>query len=70
MKRKKTLMLYVYTDFCPDYTGGLAFAIATSKAEAKNLIAAKCDTVNIYDWGVLHVLPLTEVHAFCVLGGS
>ena len=35
---KAKLKLFVWTRFCPDYTSGLAFAIAKDELEARRLI--------------------------------
>lgn len=62
------LKLYVWEDFCPDYTGGLAFAIATNEAKARKLI--KRDSKNISNWGTLTIYPLTKPVGFYVVGGG
>ena len=36
-----TLKLFVWPSFCPNYHDGLAFAIASTEEEAKDLIRAK-----------------------------
>lgn len=61
--------LYVWTDFCPDYTGGLAFAIADGIEEAQKLVTEDYG-MNVYEWGELHVFPLTHPIAFAVPGGG
>ncbi len=66
MKPKRKL--YVWTDFCPDYSGGLAFAIAASEKSAKQLIM-KNQGYEVYDWGTLTVHPLSRAVAFSVTGG-
>jgi hypothetical protein len=34
----KKLYLFVWSEFAPDYSSGLAFAIATAEAKARKLI--------------------------------
>ncbi len=66
---KRNLQLYVWTDFCPDYTRGLAFAIASSEEEARKLIFAKGER-EPYDWGCVEVRPLDQPTCEYVYGGS
>ena len=40
-KMETNLKLFIWTGFCPDYTDGLAFAIAGDETEAKKLIIAE-----------------------------
>jgi len=63
------LALYVWTGFSPDYTDGLAFAIAHNEGEARRLVveAMGFDTST---WGTLEVLPLDQPTAFAVSGGG
>jgi hypothetical protein len=68
-RRKNNLKLFVWTDFCPDYTGGLAVAIAKDIEEAQQLIV-KHRGFEVYSWGNLHVYPLTKKMAECVSGGG
>lgn len=35
---KSKLKLFIWTDFNPDYSGGLAFAIAKDETDARKLI--------------------------------
>ena len=35
---KSRLKLFIWTGFCPDYTGGLAFAIARDESDARKQI--------------------------------
>ena len=56
---KKRLQLYVWEGFAPDYTDGLAFAIAEDEVQARKIIEKDLD----YDpsiWGVLSIHPLNE----------
>lgn len=68
MPRKK-LSLYIWDEFCPDYSNGLAFAIAESESDARAEIIAsrKCE---VYHWGPVKVYPVNEKIAFSVSGGS
>lgn len=65
----KKLRLYVWEGFCPDYTSGLAFAIAENEGEARKLVQ-KRRGFQVYEWGTLRVLPLTKRVARCVSGGG
>jgi len=60
--------LYVWTEFCSDYTGGLAIAIASSVEEAMKQIRENSE----YEpqWGKLHVHSLDENIAYSVCGGG
>jgi hypothetical protein len=63
------LRLFVWTDFCPDYTGGLAFAIAKDETDARKQIE-KDRVYSIYEWGTLRIYPLTKRIARSVSGGG
>jgi hypothetical protein len=63
------LRLYVWTNFSPDYTCGLAFAIATSKEEAVKMVEKKMGHP-VSDWGTLSVYPLTRRRCEAVAGGG
>lgn len=68
MKNRK-FKLFVWTGFAPDWTSGLAFAIARDEAEARtSIITAKGYSPS--DWGHLQILPLNMVTAFAVAGGG
>lgn len=62
------LKLYVWTGFSPDYSDGLAFAIAASEEDAKKLIEDQDGEV--YTWGDLHVHDLNEPVAYSEAGGG
>ena len=66
---KPELFLFVWNKFCPDYTDGLAFAIAETVEQAQKLIQQHRGCV-VYDWGPVQRHPLTELIAFCVSGGA
>jgi len=63
------LKLYVWTGFAPDWTDGLAFAIAKTEKEARKLIIAEYG-MSTYDWGDLEIRDLKEPCAYFVTGGS
>lgn len=79
MKKK----LFVWTDHNPDYSSGLAFAIARTELEAKKLVVKAhgypIENKKQFDmkywlehinWGDLTVYPVTKTIAFAVSGGS
>jgi len=66
---KTKLKLYIWKDFNPDYTGGLAFAIAKDETDARKLIKEEMG-FSIYDWGKLEVKPLSRRIARAVSGGE
>lgn len=74
----KNLKLYVWPNFAPDYSKGLAFAIAESEEEAKKLIYEQtgieheegsefCPEYPI--WGIMEVHPIEKL-AFGIPGGA
>jgi hypothetical protein len=67
--KKKQLNLYVWEAFCPDYTEGLAFSIAETVEQAREMVIKerRCDP---HDWGILHVFDLKTPVAFAVSGGG
>ena len=60
--------LYVWTGFSPDYSNGLAFAIAPSLEAAKEQII-KAYGYNPHDWGELEIRNFSKC-AYCVSGGA
>ena len=66
---KNRLKLFIWTGFCPDYTSGLAFAIAKDETDARKLIE-KERGLDVYDWGDLEVKPLSRRIARSVAGGG
>jgi hypothetical protein len=66
---KSKLKLYVWTGFCPDYTSGLAFAIARDETDARKQIE-KARGYEVFQWGDLTVHPLTRRFAQYVNGGG
>lgn len=69
VRRKARLKLFVWTGFSPDYTSGLAVAIAKDETEARKLIEKK-HGYSPSTWGDLEILPLTKKTAFSVSGGG
>lgn len=71
---KKTecpLKLFVWVGFAPDYSDGLAFAIAQDEAQARRLvIQAYLNGCEPGTWGELTVKSLKEPTAFAVGGGG
>ena len=63
------LRLFVWTGFCPDYTSGLAFAIAKDETDARKQIE-KDRGYTVYTWGDLTIYPLTKRIARSVAGGG
>ncbi len=61
--------LFIWSGFCSDYTGGLAFAIAKDEADARKQIE-KERGYDIYDWGQLEIKPLSRRIARFVSGGG
>ena len=62
------MKLFVWKNFCPDYAGGLAFAIANDQHEAMRMIEEERG-YGVYEWGDLEVLPLNQKVARSVSGG-
>jgi hypothetical protein len=69
MSEKPELFLFVWAQFCPDYTDGLAFAIAETVEQAQKLIEQKRG-YRPTDWGPVQQFPASEPIAFCVTGGA
>ena len=69
---KNKLKLYIWDDFCSDYTSGLAFAIAETESEARELVRVACGDKTGYDsseWGDVKVKEISKCAHF-VTGGS
>ncbi len=63
------LKLFIWTDFCTDYTSGLAFAIAKDETDARKQIEKERGHP-VLDWGDLEIKPLSRRVARCVSGGG
>ena len=66
---KPKLKLYIWKDFSPDYSGGLAIAIAHTGGDAR-LLVEKERGYEVYNWGKLEIRPLTLRVARSVSGGG
>lgn len=64
------LKLYVWEGFNPDYTPGLAFAVAKTERTARKLIIKERNGYEPYCWGDLSVYDLDKEIAKSVSGGS
>ena len=62
------MKLFIWTGFCPDYKGGLAFAIAKDETDARKQIEKEYGYV--YEWGDLEIKRLDRRVARCVSGGG
>jgi len=69
MARIPPLKLFIWTSFCPDYSSGLAFAIAQDETEAREMVEKEMG-YDIYVWGDLEIVPLTDKVARAVSGGG
>ena len=63
------LKLFVWEDFCPDYTSGMAFAVAKDETDARKLVIQH-HGYEPYKWGTLTIYPLTKRIAKSVSGGG
>ncbi len=57
--KKTNMKLFIWNDYCPDYYGGLAFAIAETEDAARKLIE-KERGIPVNQWGNLEVKSLNE----------
>jgi len=62
------LKLFVWTQFSPGYSPGLAFAVAANKAEAKAAVEAVYGRVT--EWGKCRVHKIESGRAEAVGGGA
>ena len=63
------MKLFVWKNFSPDYSGGLAFAIAKDQQEAMRLVEEERGH-EVLEWGELEVLPINVKVARSVSGGG
>jgi len=63
------MKLFVWTGFCPDYTSGMAFAIAKDETDARKQIEADRGH-EVYTWGTLSVHRVDRRVAYSVTGGG
>jgi hypothetical protein len=66
---KTKLKLFIWTGFSPDYTDGLAFAIAADEAEARKMIIKEYG-LEPTTWGSLEVRRLDQRVVRYVCGGG
>ena len=66
----KKLKLFVWTEFCTDYTDGLAFALAEDETEARKLVIEEHGYDPGDSWGVLEVRCVDDKFAGSVSGGG
>jgi len=64
------LQLYVWEEFEPDYTSGLAFTLARSLKDAKRQVMEERNSCDVYGWGTLTVHGLTDPITYRVSGGG
>lgn len=68
------LKLFVWEGFSPDYSDGLAFAIAKNEKEARKLVIKEIGSfpgnTGPSNWGDLTVYPLRKKIAKSVSGGG
>ena len=62
------MRLFVWEDFAPDYSSGLACAVAETVQEAQMLIVNELGYSPV-DWGSASEYPLTKPVAFATSGG-
>lgn len=67
---KQKLKLFVWTGFSPDWTPGLAFAIAPDETTARKLVIKSHFGIEPSEWGDAKVYRLNARRAFCVSGGG
>jgi len=67
----KKLMLFVWEGHCPDYSDGIAFAIAANEKDARALVEKKHGYSGDHiEWGTLTTYPLNVPIAFAISGGG
>lgn len=66
---KTNLKLFVWTGFSPDYSGGLAFAIASDETDARDQVCKACGYLP-NDWGKLEIKRIDRRFAAYVNGGG
>ena len=63
------MRLFVWDGFCPDYTDGLAFAVAENIEQAQEMVI-KEKGYTPFDWGPLKEFDLSVPVAFAVSSGG
>jgi hypothetical protein len=71
MSTPAPLYLYVWDEFHPDYTEGLAFAIAPDLEAARALVLSKTSLAPEHiEWGPVTIHYLTEPCCYARIGGA
>lgn len=66
---KHQLRLYIWEDFCPDKTAGMAVAVAETVEEAQKLVTKAHAPLPVWDWGTLTIHDI-KPYATCIDGGE
>ena len=66
---RSVLCLFVWRGFCPDFKGGLAFAVAENVEQAQDLVVTHLG-YEPSDWGRVGEFDLSSPVAFAVCGGG
>ena len=71
-EKLKLLKLFVWDDWCPDYSSGVAFAIAESEQQAREMVMEKhgIDPKAELRWGEVKTYKLTDKVVFAREGCS
>ena len=64
----RVMRLFVWSEFDPDYHDGLAFAIAETVEQAKELVVEQYGS-DPDDWGSVQEFDCSSAVAFSVVGG-
>jgi hypothetical protein len=70
LSKDDEIKLFVWTQFEPDFNSGLAFAIAKTEEEAKNIIIKNRSDFLIQEFGDVKILEIKSGIGFSVTGGS
>ena len=71
MMTKSNLKLFIWTGYDPDYSGGLAFAIAEDERSARELVEKERDLpFPVREWGILEVKSVDKPIARELGGGA
>jgi len=70
LKKDDEIKLFVWTQFEPDFNSGLAFAVAKTEEEAKNIIIKNRGDFLIQEFGDVKILEIKSGIGFSVTGGS
>lgn len=72
IEMEDSLKVFIWKNFAPDYSSGLAFAIAKNEVDAKNMVVKELGHPYIegYEWGSVEILDLVEGTAAGCTGGA